>query len=106
MSLTERITKRGRRSEAKLSDSKIPTFPEVSICGDKAILPHDFMPTLSMDSLTTNYFFAAYKYYPHFDNQVRNNETGGGAGEVNADRVSSWEFFLGRKYLVMFLLII
>jgi hypothetical protein len=92
MSLSKRTNKRGRKSEAKLLDSKIPIFPEVSVCGDKAILPHDFLPTLTMDSLPPSYFFAAYKYYPHFDSQVRSNETGR-AMDVNEDCVTSWEFF-------------
>ena len=92
MSLTMRTTKRGRKSEAKLLDSLIPTFPEVAICGDKAVLPQNFLPTLSMDSLPSSYFFAAYKYYPHFDSQVRSDETGR-AMDVNEDRVNSWEFF-------------
>jgi len=103
MSLTKRSPKRGRKSEAKLLDSLIPTFPEVAICGDKAVLPQIFLPTLSMDSLPSSYFFAAYKYYPHFDIQVRNDETGR-TMDVNEDRVNSWEFFLGRKFSVTNLL--
>ena len=84
MSLTKRTTKRGRKLEAKLLDSKIPIFPEVSVCGDKAILPCEFLPTLAMDSLPPSYLYAVYKYYHHFDNQVRNNETGGGGGKCRS----------------------
>ena len=105
MSLTMRTTKRGRgrKTEAKLSDALIPIFPEVAICGDKAVLPPNFLPTLSMDSLPPSYFFAVYKYHPHFDSQVRRNETGR-AMDVNEDRVTSWEFFLGHKLSVTNLL--